>query len=465
MKLMSEYLALIDLVQSNVAGLCEDPPLQLPSELHLQARWFAGQMGKNFTTTDHQAVKIIQLGHWNHAAGPDFLHASIEINGELRSGAIELEKSSSDWIAHGHAESAAFDDVILHVVFSEDGTKPKVERFTKTSKNTLVPRVLVPEAITREALNLPLIQTAPAHPGRCFQPLADMNDLDANALMLGAVRHRMNQKAKRRERTIAALGRDEWLWQALAETLGYRPNQLPMTLLSQRLPIGLLKTMPDEAESMIFGSAGFLSAELHDQATGDTRDYLRNLWETWWRVRVNYEPVKERAIPWQRSGIRPINHPQRRLAALAQVTERWDAFSASCQTLNGVLDFARSLKHPYWNHHYTLKSKRSEKALALIGLDRIKDFQINHILPSRLANDNTEAWELFLKFPAPALSDKVAKASIRLFGDTERRHLFLKKYWHHQALLQIYQDFCLQDVTDCAQCPFPEQLSQWSAGS
>jgi hypothetical protein len=28
---------------------------------------------------------------------------------------------------------------------------------------------------------------------------------------------------------------------------------------------------------------------------------------------------------------------------------------------------------------------------------------------------------------------------------------------HQQGLLQIYEDFCLQDNSDCAQCPFPEQ--------
>jgi hypothetical protein len=28
-------------------------------------------------------------------------------------------------------------------------------------------------------------------------------------------------------------------------------------------------------------------------------------------------------------------------------------------------------------------------------------------------------------------------------------------------LLQIYEDFCMQDNSDCAQCPFPEQMANW----
>jgi len=78
-----------------------------------------------------------------------------------------------------------------------------------------------------------------------------------------------------------------------------------------------------------------------------------------------------------------------------------------------------------------------------------------------LARDQSLAWELYQKIPAPALSEKVDKASVRLFGDTAKRKRYLKKSWQHQALLQIYQDFCLRDVSDCKNCPFPEQLAQW----
>ena len=97
-----------------------------------------------------------------------------------------------------------------------------------------------------------------------------------------------------------------------------------------------------------------------------------------------------------------------------------------------------------------------------MGRDRLLDFQINHLLPAKLAADEPWAWEYYQKLPAPAVSEKVDKASIRLFGDTPKRKTYLKKAWQHQALLQIYQDFCLRDVSDCQKCPFPEQLTQWS---
>jgi hypothetical protein len=37
----------------------------------------------------------------------------------------------------------------------------------------------------------------------------------------------------------------------------------------------------------------------------------------------------------------------------------------------------------------------------------------------------------------------------------------LRTVVHQQGLLQIYEDFCMQDNSDCAQCPFPEQMANW----
>jgi hypothetical protein len=38
----------------------------------------------------------------------------------------------------------------------------------------------------------------------------------------------------------------------------------------------------------------------------------------------------------------------------------------------------------------------------------------------------------------------------------------VKTVAHQQGLLQIYEDFCLQDNSDCAHCPFPEQMQKWT---
>src|SRR6266849_5670300 len=57
------------------------PPQRIPSELELQARWFAGDFGKQFVTTNGDKIDIVQFGVWNREAGPDFSDAAIRLNG------------------------------------------------------------------------------------------------------------------------------------------------------------------------------------------------------------------------------------------------------------------------------------------------------------------------------------------------------------------------------------------------
>src|SRR5437868_15205272 len=48
---------------------------RIPSELELQARWFAGEFGRKFQTTSSQRAEIIQFSFWNRDAGPVFQDA------------------------------------------------------------------------------------------------------------------------------------------------------------------------------------------------------------------------------------------------------------------------------------------------------------------------------------------------------------------------------------------------------
>ncbi|PYK06858.1 MAG: hypothetical protein DME66_03275 [Verrucomicrobia bacterium] len=108
------------------------PPQRIPSELELQARWFAGDFGKHFVTTTGDKIDIIQFGTWNREAGPDFRDAVIRINGsEPIRGCIELDLIDRSWETHGHATNPAFEETVLHV-FVGKGDHPRRAQFLKT---------------------------------------------------------------------------------------------------------------------------------------------------------------------------------------------------------------------------------------------------------------------------------------------------------------------------------------------
>jgi len=439
------------------SGVAESPSPALPPELELQALWFAGGFGRDFHDAAGKPVRIVQFGEWNRSAGPDFLLAAVEIAGETREGPIELDIRASDWEAHGHGADPAFEGTVLHVVFQESGAAS----FTRTREHREVPRVTISREQLEEALLRPRRETAIARPGRCVHPLAALAPVAVSSLLAEAAAHRARLKSARYLRTADAHGRDAALYHAVAETLGYRSNALGMRLLAQRLPLTALRESPGQAEALLFGAAGFLSPDLHEKAPADTRDHLRMLWETWWKARGRWESAH--AIPWKAGGQRPANHPHRRVGALAGLAKDWPAFRKLAYSrpldVRSLTAYLTKLADPFWSKRHTLSSVESARPVALFGQEKAVELLANHLFP--LAIHEGEPFDLYAKLPAGARNEKVRRCAIRLFGSEDAASPWLKKAVHHQALLQVYADFCLEDASDCKECPFPEQLLQW----
>jgi hypothetical protein len=292
--------------------------------------------------------------------------------------------------------------------------------------------------------------------------LADLASESVATLLDASAHHRMARKSATFAKYAAIHGRDAALFAGVAEALGYRRNRLPMRVLAGRLPLKELRK--PGGESLLFGAAGFLDEPSYDEAPPETRDYLRGLWEDWWKRRDDFDPA--RAPHWTFAGSRPSNHPHRRLAALASFAKEWPKWSALAWAdpfdAQAVKRFVGKLSHPYWGEHYTLKSKRADRPSALVGGTRASDLLANVLLPARLP-DAPELWALYRTLPAGLGSQKLRRATARLFGrDAKRGASLQKKLYAQQALLQIYDDFCMVDESDCDDCPFPEQLAQWT---
>jgi hypothetical protein len=125
-----------------------------------------------------------------------------------------------------------------------------------------------------------------------------------------------------------------------------------------------------------------------------------------------------------------------------------------------VQDFFAGLRDSYWDHHYTLISKSSPGRMALIGESRVIEMLVNVFFPLAIA-DSEEHWNVYAKLRASMTNRRVEIAAFRLFGDSPLKNQLLQYAAMQQGLLQVYEDFCMQDASDCAQCRFPEQLAKW----
>ena len=426
-------------------------------EIEIQSHWFAGHFSCEHTASHGQKIRIISPGEWNRGAGPDFLAASVEIDGEMHSGPIELDLDSRSWELHGHRESPFFDDVILHIVLTESGPT----FFTRTSNDRDVPRIVLAPSEVNTALGLPRLTQALARPGRCLNPLAQLSEENITSLLKEAAIYRAQQKAHRFKQTSSLHGFSQALWESFAAAMGFSANRLPMRLLAQRLPAKKLNTFsPEDREAIIFGTAGFLSPTLHETAPPESQEWLEDLWTRWWKRRDQFEFPENRTPGWSTRATRPGNHPHRRVAALATASAQWRSLSTLAKQDPPFTKFTSvmsDLNDPFWDRHHTLKSAQTESTVKLVGKSRLTEFLINTLYPL-----NIEHWDAYAKVRADAPNQKVKRCSERLFGSLTLAKPHLKFAWQHQALLQIYQDFCLEDLSDCSDCPFPEQLSTWT---
>jgi hypothetical protein len=98
--------------------------------------------------------------------------------------------------------------------------------------------------------------------------------------------------------------------------------------------------------------------------------------------------------------------------------------------------------------------------MALIGESRATEMLANVFHPLAISAE-PERWAEFTKLPAALTNERVETAALRLFGESPRVKTLLKSAAIQQGLLQIYEDFCQRDASDCERCLFPTQLAQW----
>lgn len=457
------YASFLDTVFSGLAEPVLPGWRETLPELDLQSLWFAGEFGSEFTTTCGRLLVIRDFGVWNHATGPDFTGCAVEFEGGTLRGDIELDPDVRDWERHGHGANAAYENVVLHLFTHA----PEARLYTRTAAHREVLQVHLTQDLLRDAAKpRPM---AEARLGRCATPLREMSEANVTSLLESAAQYRLQRKATRFQALVRIHGREQAVFQSLANALGYRRNQRAFTVLAQRLPLrAMLKLDALEREALLFGVSGFLESVRYEDTEGDTRAYLRSLWSEWWKQRHAYLHWLDEAnrLRWDLSGTRPGNHPQRRLGALSAMLRTWKQVAApllkaEMWSRREFTDTLLSLEHDYWSQHYTLLAAPAARPVALIGSTRAQEILANVCYPL-LVPEKAPLWEEYTQLPAMLDNQKVRRASLRLFGeDHARSSLFQKRLFHQQGLLQVYEDYCLEDDSACAECPFPEKLKEW----
>ncbi|MCE0482689.1 MAG: DUF2851 family protein [Methylacidiphilales bacterium] len=448
-----------------------EPPASIPSELEVQAIWFEQLHQSVLTTDDGRTVEIIQPGFWNHGGGPDFTQTAVRFakegrkDKEITVGNVEVHLRPADWNAHGHDSDPAYDNTILHVVWEARGKSffPATSSFRRVPQIVLGSQLLAswPELqpLCASVLHYPLPASTP---GRCSPVLDELPKERVTDILRAAGTFRLRQKARRWFWRRHLTSPEQALHEALAEALGFHANQIPMRLVAQRLPWTKLRSLDANSRlAHLFGLSGFLPGESTAKLRTEPKTWLRKLWEIWWKARGELDYALLPRSQWKLAGLRPLNRPERRLAALAQIVPKIPALRQAIEAVDADRfgKILLSVGDPFWEKHATITGTPLPSSCRLIGEERVHDILINIFWPM-VSLDDPEAAQRGLSAMTMASNGAARIASQRMLISALSPKA-MREALIQQGLLQIFRDYCQTDCSQCRNCTFPELVKSW----
>ena len=325
------------------------------AETLLQKIWHQGDFGQHkLTTLEGLPLRIHNRGTWNRLEGPDFKQAEIEVDGQHLVGDIEIHFYARDWFRHKHDRNAHFKDVSLHVVLFDPSPKEQAlfQAQTNPRFHTLVFLPLLEQDIEAYAMQEAFL---------AIERSTDTEQLDAWMLLTpqqrrsalrDKARHRWEQKVIFAQQRLEQTNWNEACHQACLETLGYRRNRTPMVHLATRFPLAEMARQGRQAE-----------------------DY--------------FALVKE---DWKLAGLRPANHPLRRLEQYLKLLAQRPDWPESLQAIHLGQASISMTTADFRRHHRLSQQKQffQNDLLAPLGGTRLDTFICDAVLPLLSVSQQTD---------------------------------------------------------------------------
>ena len=400
------------------------------------------------TTTQGDTLEIIDPGLENTDAGPDFFNAKIRINGTVWAGSVEIHQKASDWLAHGHSADKAYENVILHVVETDDGTVFR-------QNGEAIPQLVLP--IPEQVIdNMEWLLTRDS-PVACLERLPAINPVFRLQWMDALLAERLERKTDDILRWLDLYQKDwnEVFYILLCRNFGFGVNSDAFERLARSLPLKcILKQRPSasQVEALFLGQAGLLN-----DSNGNRHHYYRLLQQEYSFLRKKYglEPLEPHIFRNLR--LRPDATPHIKLVELAAIWIRHDTlFSSvlSARTPRELKDFFRVPASAFWDTHYNFlrpsphrKKQLGENALNMLLINTVVPLMFAYGLYHRMDEHKARALRLLANIPPEQNS------IISLFSQVGMKP---RNAGDTQALIQLKRNYCEQKK--CLYCRLGFQL-------
>jgi hypothetical protein len=384
-------------------------------EDYLHQIWLTKRFPSNqLFTVDGRPLIIHKTGWHNHESGPDFFNGSIELDGITWSGNIEIHIKSSDWYAHKHQHDEAYNNVILHVVYSHD------------------------QAVLIEGEEIPTLELKPILDSRhwsSYESLikqttwipceSQINSIDPFFISMQieqALVMRLARKSELLEKRFQLLGRNlqQLQYETLAQAFGAKINAMPFVELTQRMPIKTIwREGKSTSQTLLMGAAGLLeNIKDHD---------IKAMQDEWKFYLLKYRFDSMEKSSWKKKGLRPSGFPEIRIKQFAQVVIQTNSDFSFFDKSSAELKLFFQLKDDSGNEILT----KSFQNLMLM----------NAIVPLLFWYGDYKSDESYKDKAIDLLSDLPAENNTTI-QSWKKLNLKVKSAFDSQGLLELKNEIC-----------------------
>jgi hypothetical protein len=454
------------------------------TERLLQFIWQFQYFNKaDLTTTTGEPVQILFAGQYNTNQGPDFSDAKIKIDNTTWAGTVELHVKTSDWKKHNHQSDKNYNNVVLHVVWEDDGGRNSVPA-KKTEQSSVIPggrnsvpaisteqssvvpggRNSVPATKTEQSSVVPVIELKDRVSKillqryeelmnaesfiPCEKSIHTVRDITWKSWKDRLLVERLLRKSKIVETHLQQNNYhwEETFWWLLAKNFGMKVNASVFEAVAKSVSINILakhKGQIHQIEAVLLGQAGLLEATFEE-------DYPKLLQREYKFLKEKY---KFNAIhqPVHFLRMRPGNFPTIRLAQLAAlITESAHLFSKikEAKTAKQVKEWFDVTANDYWHYHYRFDEESAYKKKK-IGESMTDNIIINTVAPVLFAYGNYHNEN---KYKEKALQwlEETATEKNTITKGFQQLKIENKNAFDSQALIELKNEYCSKKR--CLEC-------------
>lgn len=401
----------------------------------------------NLKTAQEEQITIIKTGDYLELAGPDFFNAQITIGNQKWAGNVEIHLKSSDWYVHGHEKDAAYENVILHVVWEHD-----TEIFSRD--NNEIPVLILKDYVASEILSNYNSLVMPKSWIFCEKDIGKIDDFIIKNWQERLFFDRLERKSKFIYDLLEETNQD-WegvLFVLLAKNFGLNTNGNSFLQIAKSIPFSIVRKESFEIENLealLLGTSGLLDDDKEDI-------YFTDLKLRYYYLLNKYQLEKRHIDSVQFFKHRPDNFPTIRLSQLANLYHKHQNLFSKITVLKSVKSVYELLNvsaSVYWSNHYQFdkESLKKPKSLSKSFMNLII---INTIIPIQFAYSNMRGESIAEELIA--FMNEVTPEKNAIIDKFQSFGVSAKNAFETQTLLELKNEYCNQKA--CLKCVLGVEL-------